>query len=391
MEKVYKLGEICSIRSGITPSTNNKSYWCLHKKIQSIVGDQKCDCIPWFTGKDIKQKNILNTERKITPLAIKEYKMNLTTENSILFNYLECSPYYLGIKGISCQGGGGTHILEPNLELVYPNYLYYLLLAEKKRMRKWRSGTAQLKIRGQELVKLEVSLPSLPQQNQILQKFQIVYNSRVFQSEIIYNDNVLRTIKVTLEWAKHRFLKYKDSEIKIKDKFKLVAGKTPSTKIKEYYENGTIKWINSGVLTNLYFLTKTLPTNYITKKAVEECNLPYAKPNSVLISRVDFNIDDKIVWNQTDNFTIGDSIRNFLGNSKEANATLFFALLSARPKTINKICLKGATQFTLIRSSELVNFPLWWVSNPNKQKIFFTILNSKLAKIKDLLLLKYFG
>ena len=128
MEKIYKLGEICSIRSGITPSTSNKNYWCSHK--------EKCDCIPWFTGKDITQKNVLNTERKITPLAVKEYKMNLTTENSLLFNYLECSPYHLGIKGISCQGGGGTHILEPNLELVYPNYLYYLLLAEKNRMRK---------------------------------------------------------------------------------------------------------------------------------------------------------------------------------------------------------------------------------------------------------------
>lgn len=123
----YKLGEIFQIRSGYTPDTREKNYWCSHK--------EKCDCISFFTGKDITEKKVLDTGRKITPLAVRELNMKLTTENSVLFNYLECSPYFLGVKGIACQGGGGTHILEPNLELVEPNYLYYLLLSVKNRMR----------------------------------------------------------------------------------------------------------------------------------------------------------------------------------------------------------------------------------------------------------------
>jgi len=62
--------------------------------------------------------------------------MKLTTENSVLFNFLECAPYYLGKKGIACQGGGGgTHILEPNFKLITSNYLYYLLLSVKNKMR----------------------------------------------------------------------------------------------------------------------------------------------------------------------------------------------------------------------------------------------------------------
>src|SRR5437762_14362928 len=113
-------------------------------------------------------------------------------------------------------------------------------------------------------------------------------------------------IKKYLELGDLLFLKYRDSQIKIKDHFQLIRGKTPPTKNPEYYQNGTIKWINSGVLTNLHFLTdKTPVSKLVTEKAVQECQLFYAQPNTVLISGIDFNIDDKIVWNQINNFITG--------------------------------------------------------------------------------------
>ncbi|CAG8679660.1 46129_t:CDS:2, partial [Gigaspora margarita] len=87
------------------------------------------------------------------------------------------------------------------------------------------------------------------------------------------------------------FEKYKDSQIKIKDHFKLVRGKTPPTKNPEYYEKGTIKWINSGVLTNLYFLTEyTPPSKLVTEKAVQDCKLAYAKPKTVLLANIAPNL-----------------------------------------------------------------------------------------------------
>ena len=91
------------------------------------------------------------------------------------------------------------------------------------------------------------------------------------------------------------FLKYKDSQIKIKDHFQLIRGKTPPTNNPEYYQNGTIKWINSGVLTNLYFLTdNTLASKLVTEKAVQECRLFYAQPKTVLFSNIDPSLE-KIV------------------------------------------------------------------------------------------------
>jgi len=141
---------------------------------------------------------------------------------------------------------------------------------------------------------LPVFLPTLDEQAKILSKFQIIYN-KLFKSEVIYQDFLLKMIKKYLELGDLLFQKYKNSQIKIKDHFQLVRGKTPPTKNPEYYQNGTIKWINSGVLTNLYFLTdKTPASKLVTEKAVQECQLFYAQPNTVLFSDIDLN-PEKIV------------------------------------------------------------------------------------------------
>lgn len=129
------------------------------------------------------------------------------------------------------------------------------------------------------------------------------------------------------------FQKYKDSQIKIKDHFKIITGKTPSTKNPEYYENGTIKWMSSGVLTNLYFLTKaTKPSKLITEKAVQKCRLNYAKPNSVLIANIDLD-KNKISWvGNNFNYYLGTDVWMFnqncinLVSDKYFAAVLFFAL-----------------------------------------------------------------
>src|SRR5438045_4028897 len=91
------------------------------------------------------------------------------------------------------------------------------------------------------------------------------------------------------------FQKYKDSQIRIKDYFNLMRGNTPLTKNPEYYEKGTIKWINSGILTNLYFLNdETQVSKLITEKAIKKCDLKYGIRNSVLITRIQLDLN-KIV------------------------------------------------------------------------------------------------
>lgn len=196
--------------------------------------------------------------------------------------------------------------------------------------------------------------------------------------KIVYNDNLGKIMQKFLQVGDLIFQKYQDSEIKLKDHFQLIRGKTPPTYNPNYYENGLIKWINSGVLTNLYFLTEHTPASeLITEQAIKECNLSFAQPNTTLISGIDFNIGNKIVWNQATDIVLGTGIYGFVSSDLAKNATLYFAIRNAKGRIAKKVCLKGATQFTSIRNLELLNFSFPWVSNPNYQKILFNILNSK--------------
>ena len=59
--------------------------------------------------------------------------------------------------------------------------------------------------------------------------------------KIIYNDNLGKIMQKFLQAGDLIFQKYQDSEIKIKEHFQLIRGKTPSTNNLNYYENGLIK------------------------------------------------------------------------------------------------------------------------------------------------------
>jgi tRNA synthetases class II (D, K and N)/Type I restriction modification DNA specificity domain len=206
------------LRSGKTPSTKKREYWCNH--------EEKCDCVNWYQGKDIIKEK-LRTERRITQLAVEENKQPLTTSNSLLFFALECFPFYSGQAGASCYGGGpGVMILECQTDLIIPNYLYYCLLSRRKELKFLRGGSVQRFLTKSELENFPFLLPPLPQQKQILAKFQLVYN-KIYQTEVQYQNTLLKILQKHLEIGDLLFLKHKDSEIRVGDEFRLVRGKTP--------------------------------------------------------------------------------------------------------------------------------------------------------------------
>lgn len=109
----------------------------------------------------------------------------------------------------------------------------------------------------------------------------------------------------------------------------------------------------------MYFFTKYTQSNkLITKEDYEKYKINYSSANSVLISCIDFNVDDKIVWSQVSSCLIGTGIWKFIStdNNEFESATLFFSLRNARPNIVQGLCQRGAVQFTNIRASELSRF-----------------------------------
>lgn len=69
--------------------------------------------------------------------------------------------------------------------------------------------------------------------------------------------------------------------VEIKDFAEVVTGGTPSTVISEYWDNGTIPWLNSGELNNRHI---TRSSNYITESGLKNSNAKVMPPDTVLIA-----------------------------------------------------------------------------------------------------------
>nr|CAG8551372.1 15250_t:CDS:2 [Entrophospora candida] len=163
--KKYKLGEICEIKAGYKQKLNNLSYW-------------ENGTIPYYRAEDVGTQT-LNPSKKLNKQTVENLKISLTTSNSVLVSAIGTvgSVFYSNKAGLAYAGT--VLCLEPNLNLIHPNYLCYLLLANKERIKQLTTGS----------------------------------------TEIVYNDTLLKILQKHLEIGDLLFLKYKDSKIKVGDEF----------------------------------------------------------------------------------------------------------------------------------------------------------------------------
>ncbi len=68
---------------------------------------------------------------------------------------------------------------------------------------------------------------------------------------------------------------------KISDFTEVITGGTPSTTVKEYWEDGTIPWLNSGELNKKYIYESK---NFITKSGLKSSSTRLMPPDTVLIA-----------------------------------------------------------------------------------------------------------
>src|ERR1035437_2955968 len=71
------------------------------------------------------------------------------------------------------------------------------------------------------------------------------------------------------------------TEIKVSDFAEVITGGTPSTTVKEYWEGGTIPWLNSGELNKKYIYQSK---NFITASGLKSSSTRLMPPETVLIA-----------------------------------------------------------------------------------------------------------
>ena len=227
-----RLGDICTVVSGSTPKTSVEAYW---------DGD-----IKWITPAELTEDTYIleDSVRKITELAVEKTGLSSFPKGTVILSsrapigkvaIAGCEMYCnQGFKNLICS------------DEIYNEYLFWFMKGKTEFLNSLGRGATFKEISKSIVENIEIELPSIELQKEIAQRLQKCSEIIALRKkELLELDNLIKSRFVEM---------FGDPNINnkgwimgvINDIGTCVAGATPSTKVKEYWEQGTIPWMSSG-------------------------------------------------------------------------------------------------------------------------------------------------
>jgi type I restriction enzyme M protein len=156
---LVKLGEVCEVINGSTPSRKTPEFW-------------ENGTVPWFTVADIRKngRRIFTTLQHVTQKAIDETSLNILPEDAVLI----CCTASVGEHAIAKtrlttnQQFNGLIINNKYRELLLPDFLYFLAGNFKEQLMSLGGSTAFKHISAKELRTIIIPIPPMKDQEKIL-------------------------------------------------------------------------------------------------------------------------------------------------------------------------------------------------------------------------------
>lgn len=157
---MVRLGEICTIQSGGTPSRSNFDYW-------------KNGTISWVKISDIKDKYLNFTEEHITSEGLKNSSAKIFSKGTILYTIFATlgEVSVLNIEAATNQAIAGIKLINDD---VYNDFLYYYLVSKKEEVNNIGRGVAQNNINLSILKNFEIRIPELQEQRKIVNNLNVI-------------------------------------------------------------------------------------------------------------------------------------------------------------------------------------------------------------------------
>jgi len=154
-----KLGDVCEVVGGGTPSTGIRTYW---------DGE-----IVWVTPKDLGQlssKEIGDTVKKITQQGVDNSSAKLLPVGSVILS--SRAPIgYLAINTVPTATNQGCRSFICG-DKIFNKYLYYFLIKSRDYLQTLGSGSTFLEVSGSRLKEIEIPLPPIAEQRRIVEKIE---------------------------------------------------------------------------------------------------------------------------------------------------------------------------------------------------------------------------
>ncbi len=230
--KIVKLGEIVNdILTGATPLRSKKEYW-------------ENGTIPWLTNEELKEgiiNYITKTKQKITEKALKETNVKLIPPNSLILS-LTASVGKVAINKVPITTNQQFNALILKKDKIVTEFLAYYLIFSKKRIEQLGGLTTFKFISKETIKKLEVILPSLPEQKAIAKILSTIDKAIQKVDEIIAKTEKLKKglmQRLLTKGIGHKEFKYsKELGCEIPKEWEVVKLKNISEDIQQGFASG---------------------------------------------------------------------------------------------------------------------------------------------------------
>lgn len=153
--EIKKLGEVCTIGGGSTPSKTNKDFW-------------ENGAIPWFTIEDIREqgRKIRYTQKHITEKALNKTRL-FPPKTTLLCCTASIGEYAISeVKITSNQQFNGIVVKDSGI--LNPYYIFYFAATLKEKLLKLSSKTTIDFVSTGKVKELTIPVPSLLEQGRIV-------------------------------------------------------------------------------------------------------------------------------------------------------------------------------------------------------------------------------
>ena len=147
-----KLGEVCDVTVGGTPSTTKKEYW---------NGD-----IGWISSGAMNNGNVTQPSKLITKLGLDSSSAKMMPENTVMLAMTGATLGKVGYLKFNSSANQSVAGFLPN-ETYNSKYLFYTLKQGINQVFKYSGGAAQQGINKQSILNLKYKFPSLEEQQKI--------------------------------------------------------------------------------------------------------------------------------------------------------------------------------------------------------------------------------
>lgn len=179
-----KISEVCRMGSGGTPATDRPEYY-------------RGGTIPWLKSGEVGKGEIFNAETMITDAALQNSAAKLFPPSSVLVAMYGATAGEVGILRTTASTNQAICALMPG-ERLNPDFLYWLLKFNKPILTKYAGGGAQPNISQKIIKDIEIPLPPLEVQREIVAE--IEGYQRVIDGARAVIDNYRPKIPIDPEW-----------------------------------------------------------------------------------------------------------------------------------------------------------------------------------------------